>query len=330
MARILSRADVQRCLTMSETLEIMRIAFTALANGQTLIPQRTALALPEQGVALFMPSLLQTEQQHALGLKIITVIPQNPFRKLPRSYASILLLDPLTGRTLAVMEGSWLTAMRTGAASGLATALLARHDADVLALFGAGAQAVTQALAVHTVRPLREIRVVNRSDEHYQQFVTCLQALLGTACPPIVRAATARMALTDALLVVCATAATAPLFAYEDVMPGAHINAIGAFTPQMCEVGPDTLAHAHIVVDQREATSIEAGDLLQAYERGMIAPLATLPEIGELLTGKATVARQAANLTCFKSVGIAAQDAATALHVYQRACAMQIGVEVEV
>ncbi len=330
MARILSSADVQRCLTMPETIEMMRVAFTALSNGQAQTPPRTTLALPEQGVALFMPSLLQTEQQNAFGLKIITVVPQNSFRGLPRSYASVLLFDAHTGRTLAVMEGRWLTAMRTGAASGLATALLARPDAALLALFGAGAQAVTQALALHTVRPLRAIRVVNRSDEHYQDFVIRLQELLGAHCPPIVRAASAREALTDALLVVCATAAHAPLFAYEDVMPGAHINAIGAFTPQMCEVGPDTLAHAHLVVDQREAAAAEAGDLLQAYERGMIAPLATLVEIGELLSGKATLKRQPTDLTCFKSVGVAVQDVAIALHVYQRACAMHIGIEVAV
>jgi ornithine cyclodeaminase/alanine dehydrogenase-like protein (mu-crystallin family) len=329
MARILSRTDVQRCLTMADAIVTMRMAFQALAAGQAHMPQRLAVDLPEQGVVLLMPSLLQTGEQEAFGLKIITVIPRNPFRSLPLSFASVLLLDAMTGRTMAVMEGSWLTAMRTGAVAGLATDLLARHDADVLALFGAGAQAVTQVWAVHTVRPLREVRVVNRNEEHYQRLVKTLQALLGADCPPIRRAVSARDALTGALLVTCATTATSPLFQYQDVMPGTHINAIGAFTPQMCEVGADTLSHARIVVDQREAAMAEAGDLLQAVAAGAIAGPEQWQELGSILTPDSLAQRQPDDITCFKSVGVAVQDAATALYVYKKACELNIGSEVE-
>ena len=140
-----------------------------------------AVGLSEQGVALLMPSLLLTLEQQAFGLKVVTVMPRNPLRDLPRIFASKLLLDATTGKTLAVLEGGWLTAMRTGAVSGLATSLLARQDADILALFGAGVQAPMQVLAIHTVRPLREVRVVNRNDKHYKQLVMSLQALPGPA-----------------------------------------------------------------------------------------------------------------------------------------------------
>lgn len=161
MALILSRADIQRCLNMAEAIEAMRIAFGALSAGLAQAPQRMAVGLSEQGIALLMPSLLQTSEQHAFGLKVVTVMPQNPLRNLPRIIASVLLLDATTGKTLAILEGGWLTGMRTGAVSGLATSLLARQDADILALFGAGFQAPMQVLAIHAVRPLREVRVVN-------------------------------------------------------------------------------------------------------------------------------------------------------------------------
>lgn len=330
MARILSRTDVQHCLTMAEAIDAMRIAFHALNVGHAQVPQRLAVNLSQEGVALLMPSLLQTSEQQAFGLKVITVMPHNPSQNMPRSYASVLLLDAATGKTLAILEGGWLTAMRTGAVSGLATELLARTDADILALFGAGAQAPTQVLAIHTVRPLREVRVVNRSNEHYAQLVTTLQEILGSACPPIRRAASAQEALSGALLVACATASTTPLFHWSDVTPGTHINAIGAFTPEMCEVDPETLAHAQIVVDSREAAMTEAGDLLQALAADHISGPETWTELGKLLTGSQPVRQSNEQITFFKSVGVAVQDVAVALQVYKKACEMGVGIEVDV
>jgi ornithine cyclodeaminase len=308
----------------------MRQAFAALHRQRAQVPPRLSVELAEQGIALLMPSLLQTPEQHAFGLKVITVVPRNSSRNLPRSYASVLLLDATTGRTLAILEGGWLTTMRTGAVSGLATSLLARHDADVLALFGAGAQAPMQVLAIHTVRPLREVRVVNRSDEHYQQLAASLQQLLGAACPPIARGASAHEALAGALVVACATASTEPLFHWSDVARGAHINAIGGFTPDMCEVDAETVAHARIVVDQREAALAEAGDLLQPLAAGRIAGPETWGELGELVSGKLPGRQTEEEVTFFKSVGVAVQDVAVALHVYRRARELGVGIEVEV
>src|SRR5579872_1481681 len=219
MARILSRFDIQRCLTMTEAIDAMQLAFSALRTGQAKMPQRAAVDLPEQGTMLLMPSLLTTLEQQTFGLKLVAVVPRNPARGLPLIYASVLLVDAETGKTLAILEGSWLTAMRTGAVSGLATDLLARPDADILALFGAGTQAPLQVLAIHTVRPLREIRVVNRRIEHFEQLVITLRNLLGADCPPVRRANSAKEALNGALLVACATTATAPLFSWHDVAP---------------------------------------------------------------------------------------------------------------
>lgn len=329
MALILSRADVQRCLDMVDAIAAMRLAFGALSTHHAQAPHRLAVDLPAKSVALLMPSLLDTNHQHIFGLKVVTVNPQNLQRDLPRIFASILLLDATTGKTIAIMEGGWLTAMRTGAASGLATEMLARKDADALALFGAGAQAPTQVLAIHTVRPLREVRVVNRNDTHYHDLVQSLQALLGPACPPIIRATSSKEALAGAGLVACATISTTPLFSWNEIAPGTHINAIGAFTPEMCEVDPATLAHARIVVDQRDAALVEAGDLMQPLSAGLINGPETWHELGELVTGKYPGRQTTEEVTFFKSVGIAVQDAAVATHVYQKAQALGIGIEVD-
>jgi ornithine cyclodeaminase len=257
-------------------------------------------------------------------------MPQNPLRNLPRIIASVLLLDATTGKTQAILEGGWLTGMRTGAASGLATSLLARQDADILALFGAGFQAPMQVLAIHTVRPLRELRVVNRNEEHYLQFVTIMQTLLGSRCPHISRASSAHEAISGALLVACATTSTTPLFDWRDVTPGTHINAIGAFTPEMCEVDAETLAHARIVVDERESALVEAGDLLQALASGRVSGAETWVELGDLVRGVQSGRQGEDEVTLFKSVGIAVQDVAVASHIYTRARELGIGIEIDV
>ena len=330
MALILSRDDLDRCLDMTSAIAAMRLAFSALSTGEAQAPQRQAINLAEQGIALLMPSLLQTGQQHSFGLKIITVMPGNPLRNLPRLSATVLLLDATTGQTLAIMEGNWLTATRTGAVSGLATDLLARKDAGILALFGAGTQALTQVLAIHTVRPLREVRVVNRSDAHYAQLVAKLQTMLSPNCPLIRRATTSGEALAGASLIACATTSTQPLFHWNEVEAGTHINAIGAFTPEMCEVDAETLAHARIIVDQREAALTEAGDLLQPLAAGLIPGPQTWIELGDVVRGTQTSRRTKEEVTVFKSVGVAVQDVAAALYVYRKARELGIGIEVAV
>jgi ornithine cyclodeaminase len=171
--------------------------------------------------------------------------------------------------------------------------------------------------------------VVNRDDEHYARLVYTLQGLLGASCPPIVRAANAHEALAGASLVDCATTATEPLFRSQDIAPGTHINAIGAFTPEMCEVDPETLARARIVVDQREAALVEAGDLLQAHALGKIGGAATWLELGQLVSGEQPGRQDLDEITVFKSVGLGIQDLVTALYVYERASELGVGIEVD-
>lgn len=330
MALILSRAAIQRCLDMRGAIEAARIAFLALHAGEVRMPQRSLVELSASGLALLMPSVLAVPEHPAFGLKMLTTFPSNAQQGLPRSAATVLLVNAANGQTQAILEGSWLTAVRTGAVSGLATDLLARRDANVLALFGAGAQAPMQVWAIHTVRPLREVRVVNHDESHYQQLVDTLHHLLGEDCPFIRRVANSHEALDGALLVACATAATSPLFSDQNILPGTHINAIGAFTPAMCEVDAHTLARARIVVDQREAALVEAGDLLQALAQGQIGGADSWLELGELLNDQQRGRQHPDEITCFKSVGLGIQDLLTARYVYERAREMGVGIEVEI
>lgn len=329
MALILSQNEVKQCVSMVDAIAAMRTAFQALAEGHALISQRSAAPLIGDGVALLMPSLLRTQTPPSFVVKCITVVPENFSRQLPLTSATMLLLDAETGQTLAVLSAGWPTAMRTGAVSGLATDLMARPDADILALFGAGGQAPFQAVAIHAVRPLREIRIVNRNPDHFNRCCQTIQALIGPGCPPIKHVALSAEALRGASLVACATTASSPLFAASEVEPGTHINAIGAFTPEMCELDAELLQQARIVVDQREAALAEAGDLLQALARDLIPAADTWTELGELLTGQSLTRLQPEDITVFKSVGLAVQDAAIAQLIYQRAREQNLGVNVE-
>jgi ornithine cyclodeaminase len=248
---------------------------------------------------------------------------------LPRNTGTIFLIDGITGQTQAILEGSWLTSVRTGAAAGLATDLLARSEADVLTIFGAGAIAPMQIWAMQTVRPLREVRVVNRNLKHYEQLLHTLREMLGENCPSVRHVDTASESLKGASLVVCATTTTRALFETQDIEPGTHINAVGAYTPEMCEIDAGTLARARIVVDQREAALTEAGELLQAHAQGFIGGAESWIELGALLTGEAQGRQSADEITVFKSVGLGIQDLTTASAVYKRAKELGIGINVE-
>jgi ornithine cyclodeaminase len=236
------------------------------------------------------------------------VFAGNRARNLPTINALVVAVDPATGVPLGVLEGATVTALRTGAVSGAATDLLAALDASVLAVIGAGVQGVTQAAAVCSVRNISEIRVVDVSIAAAASFAERLAVWSPDAARSVAIAASAQEALRGADVVCTATTATSPVFDDTWVSEGAHINAIGAFTPRMCEVPPETLARAVIVVDDVEAVMHEAGDLIQALERGAIQKDAISTELGQIVAGDRPGRRSPEQVTFFKSVGNAIQD----------------------
>ena len=246
-------------------------------------------------------------------VKIITVRPENPRRGLPLLHAHVLWFDGRTGEVVASIDGEDLTALRTGAGSGLATELLAAPDAAVLAVIGAGRQAFDQAQAVCAVRPIIEVRVTSRTPPAAEAFAMRLRAEFPQL--KVITVATGSQAATGADVVCCATTAKEPVLSSESIGPGTHVNAIGAYRPDMCELPPELLERAAlIVVDQVEAAMDEAGDLIQAVNAGAIT-YEGLVELGTLLEG---AIHRSAGPTIFKSVGVAAQDWAVAAMAVER------------
>jgi ornithine cyclodeaminase/alanine dehydrogenase-like protein (mu-crystallin family) len=324
---MLSGEDVRRAVPMASAIEAVAAAFAELADGQAALPLRTRVDMPTaDGLALFMPAYLAGSG--ALGLKALTLFARNPtVRSLPSIAALVLLFDAGDGRPLALMDGGYLTALRTGAASGLATRLLARDGARGLALFGAGAQALAQVWAVCEARPIERVWLVNRTREHAERLADALRSF-GPPIPGGIQiAADAASALAEADVVCCATSSPTPLFADDAIRAGTHINGIGAFLPTMQEVPVATVARARVVVDQRAAAWAEAGDLIIPREQGLIKEGHVVAELGEVVLGRVPGRTDAGEITLFKSVGLAVQDVAVARVAYKRARALGLGSE---
>jgi alanine dehydrogenase len=321
---LLTRAQVAQLLTMPIALDAVAEAFRRLAAGDAVMPQRGATPIaPHHGLHLTMPVYVgDAAGDGALTVKIVTVYGDNPARNLPTIQGLLLLHDAATGAALALMDAEHLTAMRTGAASGVATQALARSDAAVLTLFGAGAQAAAQVEAVCAVRPIRQVYVVTRSGARDAEFAAAMQTRLGIAVTPT-RDPAAAVAAAD---VICtATNSATPLFDGRKLKPGTHINAVGAYTRAMRELDGAAVARSHVIVDHLPAAQAEAGDLLLAQTEGAIGADHIAGSLGQLLLGRIPGRTHADQIRLFKSVGLAVQDALTAAAVYRAALAQGVG-----
>lgn len=331
--RILSATDIRRALTARDAVDAMRIAFGELSAGTATVPVRSHLE-SARGLMLVMPAVLGNHG--ALGTKVVSVFPDNPSRGAPMVQGAVLLLDAETGRARALLDGASLTAVRTAAGSALATELLASRDADTLAVFGAGAQGRSHVELLARTRRLREVRIVSRSGASAERLAARLSEVADTLTPeldpgppPVLRAVRdSAEALDGARLVVTATSSSSPVFDARDLAPGAHVNAVGSYRPDMQEIDPDVLRRARVVVDQREAAWQEAGDLVIPLESGLIGSDAVDAELGEIVNGKAPPGPGARDCTVFKSVGNAAQDIATAAAALAGAERADLGVVV--
>jgi len=313
---------------MREAVEVVKRAFSELSTGLADIPLRTALPLPKHdGVTLFMPGYLRDSD--SLAVKVVSVHNRNPERNLPRINAIVVLLDPATGQAVAAIEGGYLTALRTGAASGAAADLLARRDAEVAAIIGAGEQARSQTLAMAAVRPIKRFLIYAPRRERVDEMITEIRPQLGPSVE-LLAADSPSQAVRDASVICAATTSSTPVFDGADLRPGAHVNGVGSFKPEMREIDSVTLRRASkIVVDSREGALAEAGDLIAAIESGDIRPADIYAEIGEIAAGLKPGREDDEEITYFKSVGVAAQDAAVAQAIYHRALQEDLGIEID-
>jgi ornithine cyclodeaminase len=305
--RIVDADQVRAAAPMPQLLDAVEAAYRDVAAGRDRSPIRSRIAMGG-GDLLLMPGL--RDGGAGASVKLVTVMPANAARGLPTIHAVVAWFDAATGEPLAILDGPALTAMRTGAASGVSARLLARPDSRVLALFGVGAQAVWQVRAVMAAREINEVRVFARTGARRDAFAAALANELGPGVR-VVAAQTAEAAVRGADVICCATTSFEPIFAADWVAPGTHISAVGSFQKGMIELPPEIYAAASLVaVDSREAALEEAGDLLAAIDAGLLAADAFV-EIGTIDAGWAAT-RDPSAVTVFKSVGLAIQDVAAA------------------
>jgi ornithine cyclodeaminase len=327
---ILNATDIRQALPMSLAIDAMKDAFAAFSDGQAVVPPRIQLPIARHSaVGLVMPSFVDaaTTERQALAVKIVSLFGGNPERGLARIQAAVVVLEPDTGRPIALLDGAMLTAIRTAAASGAATDLLARRESRTVALFGAGAQAITHLFAMCAVRPIEKILICSRTPSRVAALIA---EFAGRPAIPaeLIVADSVQQALQDADIVCCTTTSMTPIFDDADLKPGVHINAVGSYTPHAAEVPPQTLCRALVVVDSRDAAWEEAGDLIQPWQAGLIGREQVHAELGELVLGRKAGRIDDRQITCFKSVGLAVQDAIAARVALDNANNLKLGQEV--
>jgi ornithine cyclodeaminase len=320
---LLSAQDIRAALPMPAAVAAMKAAYTALSTGQANVPLRTALPVPDQeGVSLFMPAYLSSS---GLGAKIVSVFPHNPERGKPIIYGLVVVLDASTGEPLALFDGTFLTAWRTGAAAGAGADLLSRPDAASAALIGCGNVGRAAVLAIDAVRRLKQIRVYGLEPVQLQQFVAEMQPQVTAK---LIAVPSANEAVRDADIVCTATTSATPVFDGTLLKPGAHISGMGSYTPHMQEVDSGVVRQARVFVDSRSAALAEAGDLLVPLDAHEIRSEDWI-ELGEVAAGLKPGRKSPDEITFFKSVGVAVQDVAAASQALITAQSSGLGKIVE-
>jgi ornithine cyclodeaminase len=320
-----NQSEVAQWLPMRECIDVMADAFKMLAAGKTVLPLRPIMWLPERlGALAMMPAYMK--DLNALGLKVLTLFPGNHGTPYDVHQGAVLLCEATHGCLLAIMDATEITAIRTAAVSGLATKLLAREDARDLAILGAGTQARTHLEAMLLVRKISRVRVWSRNPDHTKKF-----AERETLRHPIKieAVATAREAVVNADIICATTAAKEPVVMGEWLKAGAHLNAVGACTPMTRELDTNAVLKSYFIVDRRESALNEAGDFIIPKNEGALDETHIRGELGEILLGLIAGRTTAAQMTLFKSLGLAIEDLAAAHHLYAKMLNEKAGTWVE-
>jgi len=312
---------------MEDCIAAVENAFGGLARGAAVMPQRAVIKVADhKGLFLGMPAFIGGDL-NALGLKVVTVYPDNPSKHdLPTTLGTLMLCDPTTGKAVAIMDAGYLTAVRTGAASGVATKYLAREDAAVCVVFGAGVQAKKQLEAMMLVRPPKKTYVIDIVTDAARSFASEMGEALDLE---VVATDDVKGSVEQADIVVTASSSHDPLFDGGWLKPGTHVNNIGSHSPDARELDTTTVKRSKFVADLKEANLAEAGDILIPIAEGVVTEDHIYASLGEIVIGEKPGRENAEEITVFKSCGLAIQDVSTALAVYQAAREQGIGTEVE-
>lgn len=324
-ALVLSQADVRRLLPMDVCIDLMADALATLGRGEAVNPLRTGVRLPDGlGILGMMPGYMAAP--HALGLKVVAVFPGNHGTEYDSHQGVVVLFETEHGVPQAILDASEITAIRTAAATGVATRLLARQDARVLAMLGSGVQARSHLEAMRVVRDIQRVRVYSPTPEHRDRFAKEESARHGI---PVESAGSAREAVDGADIICTTTSSRDPVLEGDWIPPGCHVNAVGSSVRVARELDTNAVARSRLFVDRKESTVNESGDFLFAKEEGAITDDHIVGEIGEILLGTVPGRQSPEEITLFKSLGLAVEDLAAAQYVYQRAVAEDTGTAVE-
>jgi ornithine cyclodeaminase/alanine dehydrogenase-like protein (mu-crystallin family) len=335
---LLSKPEVESLLPMEECIETVESAFATLARGGSVQPLRSANWLPDRsGLLGTMPGMAGSsgEEPATLGIKVVTVFPGNhpgpggSEPAFPSHQGVVLVFDARRGNLTAILDAESITAIRTAAASAVATRWLAREDASTLALLGSGVQAKSHLEAMRAVRPIERVRVWSRTPEHARTFAEgAAEEGADSAHGLVVEAVdSARRAVEGADLVCTVTGSSEPVLEGSWLGPGTHVNAVGACTPQARELDTEVVARSRLYTDRRESLLVEAGDFRIPKAEGAVTDEHLVGELGDLILGRIPGRRSDAEITLFKSLGIAVEDLATADLVVRKAREAGIGRE---
>jgi ornithine cyclodeaminase/alanine dehydrogenase len=323
MALVLTRQDVSSIIDMEEVIDTVRAAHAEHAAGRASQPTRVTVPLPGTPSSILpMPAAIGTTG--AAGLKLLSVFPDNPGKGLPLLSATVLLVDPGSGRCDAVLEGGLLTAYRTAAASAVATGVLSRLDSTTLGLVGAGIEARTHLRAMLATRPIDRVLVWSRTRATAERFASEMQDQ-----PVQIEVVDTPEAATRSADILCTlTPSPTPIVHGEWFAPGLHVNAVGTHWIDKRELDTEAIARSRVVVDSRDANELECGDLMIPVKEGAITTRHFDDELGELLNGEKPGRAGDTEITMYQSVGVAIQDVATARMLVSKARAEGVGSEV--
>ncbi len=315
---------------MEDAIEAVKEAFIVHSEGSVKVPLRINIRSDKyNGNMLFMPAYC--EKKDAASLKIVSVYPDNKEKNLPSTPAQVLLIDPTTGIVLSIMDGTYITALRTGAASGVAFSVLAKPECKTGALIGTGTQAAMQLEAMIVSKNPKLVKVYSRNKDRLNNFVKNMSTKFKSKAVELVACESADAAVKDADILITATNSDRPLFSVESCKPGLTISAVGSFTRQMQELDTTVLKKASkIYYDDKEAMLEEAGEIIKALENRDIDEKKFSGSLGEALAGKIKLRENDEEIIVFKSVGLGTQDLVTAKQVYDNAISKNIGKYIDI
>lgn len=327
---ILRKDDIEKVFSMKDAIQASKDSLEIYSKGESDIPLRTILNVDVQDAeSIYMPGY--AAGANALGIKIVSVFPNNNEKGLNTIPATMVLVDEETGEVSSLIDGTYLTQIRTGAISGAATDLLARKDSKIFTIIGTGGQAPSQIEAVLDVRNIEIVKIYNRKIAKAEQFAREMSdKLISKYNIKIIAAHSIEEAISDADIITTATTSKSPVFDGKLVKKGAHINAVGSFKPDMQEIDEYTLLNADkIYLDTRDGVLHESGDFLIPIANGSFKADDITGELGELISKKIPSRENDSEITLFKTVGSSILDIVTARRIYENAKKENIGQIIE-